>query len=195
MIIHLLTITKFSFNMKGYTICWLHHIVHYIISLKYPYLNTWRSKWVLQPTTKPKVDIKLCFLRRFKTMSWSLAISCFHSFVSSSLWNFCLSHPLCLTLWKNRITTARRKPVNPFSELLIALLLLWTWNQAIHIFLLCALDNKKWWTQSLQTMPITTAWRSNDKVMVWTILQRKSPFCQEESIYFFHLILSLSISY
>lgn len=52
--------------MKGYTICGLHHIVHYIISLKYPYLNTWRSKWVLQPTTKPKVDIKLCFLRRSK---------------------------------------------------------------------------------------------------------------------------------
>ena len=131
-------------------------------------------------------------------MTWSLLQ--FPAFTHLSHPPFATSVYLIHFVWlierKNRIATARRKPIKPFAELLTSLLLLWTRkNQAIRVFLLCPLDSQNWWTQSLQTMPITTVWRSDDKVMVWAILQNKSPFCQEESIYFFHLILSLSISY
>lgn len=88
-----------------------------------------------------------------------------------------------LALWKNRTATARRKTIKPFPEMLTALWCLCTWkNQGISI-LLCPLDSQKWWAPSIQTMPATLGWRSDDKVTVWAILQNKSPFCQEENMY------------
>lgn len=75
----------------------------------------------------------------------SFGITCFHSSLSSSPCHSCLSHLLCLTLWKNRIAKARRKPIKSFYDLLTALLLLWTGkNQTICVFLLCPLDSQNW---------------------------------------------------
>lgn len=129
-----------------------------------------------------KLGIKIYFPRRLK--NW---LGVFYNFLPSLI---CLVLPLpllvissTLALWKNRTATARRKQIKPFSEMLTALWLLWNLKiQAISI-LLCLLDSQKWWAQSVQTMPVALAWRSDDKVMVWAILQNKSPFHQEENIY------------
>lgn len=132
MIIHLLIIIKFSFSMKGYTICWLCHIFH--ISLKYLHLNAWRSKWVLQPIIWLKVGIKIYFPRRFKKMAWSLLQ--FLAFTHLSCSPFVTSgYLIYFGSLKERTATARRKPIKPFSKMLTALWLLCTWKKLSAYFI------------------------------------------------------------